>query len=170
MKAAVPDATSVPYPCQNGWKTAVSSGRLAAPRTACDLDTRRLTTCLKRPSSNWLSRRRIGVVGHKRARCRDQRTLTVSHGSLEAPDRCRCIGRSRWVADARSSRLGLPEACKRTGLDKQDRNCGLRGPPVSSSTHQANGLGPHQIAFCYGRFPENHPQPGVLPSQLALDE
>jgi hypothetical protein len=43
-------SASVPRPCQNGRKTAVARGHSRAPRTASDLDKRRLTRCVKRPS------------------------------------------------------------------------------------------------------------------------
>jgi hypothetical protein len=56
----------------------------------------------------WYSDEESKLPGHRRARCHDdQRTLTVSHGSSEIPDRHRCIGRSRRVDDARSSKLVL---------------------------------------------------------------
>ena len=40
----------MPYLCQNERETAVTSGHPRAPRTASDLDKRRLTRCVKRPS------------------------------------------------------------------------------------------------------------------------
>jgi hypothetical protein len=40
----------VPHACQNERETAVISGHSRAPRTAFDMDTCRLTPCLKRPS------------------------------------------------------------------------------------------------------------------------
>ena len=57
--ATAPDA------CQNGRKTAVTSGHARALRTASDLGMRRLTPCLKRPSKQQVVRRavdsRLGV-------------------------------------------------------------------------------------------------------------
>src|SRR6516164_1587299 len=41
---------SVPHPCQNGRQTAVISGHSRAIGIASELDTCRLTPCLKRPS------------------------------------------------------------------------------------------------------------------------
>ena len=43
-------ATAVPYPCQNGRKTAVIRSHSRALRTASDLGKCRLTRCVKRPS------------------------------------------------------------------------------------------------------------------------
>jgi hypothetical protein len=46
---------SVPHPCQNRRKTAVTSGQPRAPRTASDLHMGRVTRCVKRPFKQLVS-------------------------------------------------------------------------------------------------------------------
>ena len=53
---------SVPHPRQNGRKTTVTSGHPGAIWMASDLDTRRLTSCLKRSSKQSIIRLGMSVV------------------------------------------------------------------------------------------------------------
>jgi len=48
--AGPPVPASAPQSCQNGRKTTVTSGHQRIARTTSELDERRLTPCLKRPS------------------------------------------------------------------------------------------------------------------------
>jgi hypothetical protein len=60
-------ATAVPCPCQNGRKTAVTSGHPRALRTVSDLGMCRLTRCVKRPVTKLgdlsLARGSAGAAG-----------------------------------------------------------------------------------------------------------
>ena len=60
--AATGSTRAVPLTCQNGRKTAVTSGHPWAPGTASNLGTRRLTPCVKRPSKQSVTSRRFCVT------------------------------------------------------------------------------------------------------------
>ena len=112
---------SVPGSCQSRRKTAVTSGHPRAPRTASDLDTRRLTPCLKRPSKQLVT---AELVQRKQNRCVNE-DLTVF---LLAP----LITYSGEVQQPRAP-YGCPGpgTCTRTGLDEsflmRISSCGSAG-------------------------------------------